>query len=135
MNAAALWRQALALKPRPRALTKEWGDAKAAGADVATPPPTVFEFGGGGTSKNNGNGVDNLRENYVLGVGAKRNGDDVRVVSKHGDFLIKFVEQKQKFGTKELGYEVIHRAAGHKMAQTEAHKVREAKKREDHNNI
>jgi hypothetical protein len=143
MTAAALYRQVLALKPRLKALTKEWDHAKAAEADVAildsngqplptisaTPPPTVFQFGGGSTSKNNGNGVDNLRANYVFGVGAKRNGDDVRVVSKHADFLIKFVEQK--FATPVLGFEVIHRAAGHKKAQMEAHKGREAKQRKD----
>jgi hypothetical protein len=36
MTAAALWKQMLALKPnRPKGLTKEWGAAKAAGADVA----------------------------------------------------------------------------------------------------
>jgi hypothetical protein len=38
---------------------------------------------------------------------------------------------EQKFGTKKLGYEVIHRAARHNRVQTEAHKVREAKKRKD----
>jgi hypothetical protein len=73
--------------------------------------------------------IDNFRARDVFGVGAKRNGDDVRAMSKHADFLIKFVEQK--FATPEFGFEVIHRAAGHKKAQTEAHKVREAKKRKD----
>jgi hypothetical protein len=144
MNAAALFRQIIALRPKPKALTKEWDHAKAAEADVTildsngqpllptisvTPLPTVFQFGGGigGGSKNNGN--DNLRANYVLGVGAKRNGDDVRAMSKHADFLIKFVEQK--FATPVLGFEVIHRAAGHKKAQMEAHKWQKAKQRKD----
>jgi hypothetical protein len=143
MNAAALYRQVPALKPKLKALTKEWKAAKAAGADVTvldsngqplptisvTPPPTAFQFGGGigGGSKNNGN--DNLRARDVIGVDAKRNGDDVSMMSKHADFLIKFVEQK--FTTPELGYEVIHRASRHRRVQTEAHKMREAKKRKD----
>ena len=143
MTAAALCKQILALKLKLKALTKEWDHAKAAEADVTildsngqplptisvTPPPTVFQFGGGigGGSKNNGN--DNLRARDVIGVGAKRNGDDVRAMSKHADFLIKFVEQK--FATPELGFEVIHRAARHKRAQTDAHKMREAKKTKD----
>jgi hypothetical protein len=50
-----------------------------------TPPPTAFEFGGGSTSKDNGNGLDSLRANGVFGVGAKRNGDGVRAMSKHAD--------------------------------------------------
>ena len=95
MTAAALCKQILALKLKLKALTKEWDHAKAAEADVTildsngqplptisvTPPPTAFQFGGGSTSKNNGNGLDNLRANYVIGVGAKRNGDDVRAMS------------------------------------------------------
>jgi hypothetical protein len=97
MNAAALFKQIIALRPRLKAPTKEWDDTKAAGAEVAimhidsngqplptisvTPPPTASQFGSGSTSKNNGNGVDNLRANYVLGVGAKRNGDlDLQIV-------------------------------------------------------
>ena len=59
----------------------------------------------------------------------KRMPNDVRAMSKHADFLIKFVEQK--FTTPELGYEVIHRAARHRKAQTDAHKMREAKKTKD----
>jgi hypothetical protein len=65
MNGAALYRQVLALKPRLKALNKEWEAAKAAEADVAildpngqplptisvTPPPTAFEFGGGSTTR------------------------------------------------------------------------------------
>jgi hypothetical protein len=146
MTAAALYRQALALKPRLKALTKEWEAVKAAEADVTilassgqplptisvTPPPTVFQFGGGigGGSKNNGS--DNLRARDVIGVGAKRNGYGVRAMSKHADFLIKFVEQK--FTTPELGYEVIHRAAKGIERYRRGH-IRCAKQRKARTNI